>query len=128
VTRILITGSRDWTDRETIARALSDAIRSYHQHNPLTLVHGACPTGADKIADELWRSWMFRCDLAEPDMHEADWATHGKAAGPIRNAHMVSLGADICLAFPLGVSRGTRNCMRLAREAGIPVVEYGRNT
>ena len=37
---------------------------------------------------------------------------------------MVDLGADVCLAFPLGESRGTRDCMRRASEAGIPVIDY----
>ena len=55
--------------------------------------------------------------------HPAEWRG-GRLCGPERNAHMVSLGADLCLAFPLPSSRGTRNCMRLAREAGIPVYVY----
>lgn len=119
--RILITGSRDWTDRGVIANALRQAGQDAGLHpQEVTIVHGACPTGADRIADELAHEYGCRREL-----HPADWATHGKAASPIRNAHMVSLGADICLDFPLRVSRGTRNCIRLAREAGIPVVEYG---
>jgi SLOG family YspA-like protein len=119
--RILITGSRDWTDREAVRQALIKAGQGARVHPQETVVvHGQCPTGADKIADELARE--FGCQI---ERHPADWATHGKAAGPIRNAIMVSLGADVCLAFPLGESRGTRSCMRMARNSGIPVVEYG---
>jgi hypothetical protein len=36
---------------------------------------------------------------------------------------MVSLGATLCIAFPLGASEGTRGCMRLAEAAGIPVLQ-----
>ena len=38
---------------------------------------------------------------------------------------MVNAGADLCLAFPLGESRGTRDCVRRADAAGIPVLNYG---
>ena len=118
--RILITGSRDWTDRSAIIGSIAQVgEKSGVLPQDVTIVHGHCPTGADAIADEM--AHALGCQI---ERHPADWATHGKAAGPIRNAHMVSLGADICLAFPLGASRGTRNCMRMARNAGIPVVEY----
>ncbi|BBX09437.1 hypothetical protein MAIC_42400 [Mycolicibacterium aichiense] len=63
--------------------------------------------------------------LVDPDVteewHPADWDQYGKAAGHIRNNHMVSLGADLCLPFPLGESRGTRGCMLAAQKAGIPM-------
>lgn len=119
--RILITGSRDWTDRSAILGSIAQfEEQSGVLPQEVTVVHGACPTGADAIADEMTHA--LGCQV---ERHPADWATHGKAAGPIRNAVMVSLGADICLAFPLGESRGTRSCMRMARNAGIPVVEYG---
>jgi hypothetical protein len=43
------------------------------------------------------------------------------SAGPRRNALMVGLGAELCIAAPVGRSLGTRNCMRLAKAAGIRV-------
>jgi hypothetical protein len=55
---------------------------------------------------------------------EADWATHGKAAGPIRNRKMLDAGADLVLAFPVGNSKtspGTWDCIEAAAERGIPV-------
>lgn len=118
-TRILVTGSRDWTDRETITRALSWAWRKLGQPHDAVLVQGECHLGgADKIAADVWKSWGYPVEG-----HPAEMGPDGRVLGPKRNAHMVSLGADLCLAFPLASSRGTRNCMRLAREAGIPVFE-----
>ena len=118
--RILITGSRDWTDRGMIRRALCRAGHDAGVHpQEVTVVHGGCPTGADKIADEVAREFGCRVEKVE-----ADWKAHGKAAGPLRNQEMVDRGADKCLGFPLGESRGTRDCMRRAAEAGIPVVEH----
>jgi hypothetical protein len=109
--RILLTGSREWTDEKTIRQALTE------RYNPdAVLVHGACPQGADAIADRIWRQLG-----GTPERHPADWRTYGLAAGGIRNAHMVKLGADICLAFRLDGSPGTGDCMRRARKAGIPV-------
>jgi len=61
----------------------------------------------------------------EVEVHHADWATDGRSAGPRRNARMVAMGADLCLAFPLIDSVGTRHTMHLASKAGIPVFNHG---
>ena len=111
--RILVTGSRNWTDRAAIAQALLDL----RMEGPPVIVHGACPTGADAIADELATSWGW-----EIERHPADWDRHGKAAGPLRNQEMVDAGADVCVAFPHGDSRGTRDCMKRATAAGLRLI------
>lgn len=129
--RILITGSRAWTDKKTIERAIIDAIDSHGSHlmshddhgptlrwDQITIVHGAA-RGADHIAGRIATVWGMRVEE-----HPADWDTHGKSAGPIRNTEMVRLGADVCLAFPTERSVGTRHCMSLAHAAGIPVRSY----
>ena len=48
--RILVTGSRDWDDKTVIFDALSDVIDDTPMEQ-VTLVSGACPTGADAIAE-----------------------------------------------------------------------------
>lgn len=118
--RILVTGSRDWTDVDAIAHALFAAWEELGRPNGAVLVQGECHLGgADQIAAQIWQSWGFPVEG-----HPAEMGPDGHVLGPKRNAHMVSLGADLCLAFPLPSSRGTKNCMRLAREAGIPVRVY----
>lgn len=118
--RILVTGSRDWTDVATIQRALTEVWHMLGRPNDAVLVQGECHLGgADQIAAETWRGWGYKVEG-----HPAEMGPSGHVLGPKRNAHMVSLGADVCLAFPLPSSRGTKNCMRLAREAGIPVRVY----
>lgn len=115
MTRILVTGSRDWDDWETIVDGISFVQAIYSNENEnITLVVGRCPTGADYIAERLavLLGW-------EIEPHPADWDKYGKAAGPIRNKEMVDSGADMCIAFPKGASRGTRGCIKLAMEAGI---------
>jgi hypothetical protein len=134
VSRVIVTGSRSWPDRAAVEHALGVALRIYR---PLVIVHGACATGADAMAE----AWAQRAGV-ETDPFEADWDHCGPecqpghrrrrrdgsefcpAAGPRRNARMVAAGARICLAFPLPGSRGTEGCIRLAEAAGIPVRRF----
>src|SRR5262249_49674527 len=101
--RVLVTGSRAWTDRDAIRDALGE-----HWAPGNVLVTGACPNGADAIAEHLWRSWG-----GPVERHPADWS-EGRSAGQARNAAMVALGADICLAFIRDDSPGASCCARLA--------------
>lgn len=94
------------------------ALSEVYQSEDVTLIHGDCPTGADKIGNDIWVAHGLPVER-----HPADWGTHGKSAGPTRNNHMVSLGADVVLGFPLGDSRGTRGCMRAAADQGLKVVD-----
>jgi hypothetical protein len=50
----------------------------------------------------------------------ADWLTHGKAAGPLRNTDIVDY-ADAVIAFYDGQSKGTGDVIRKAERAGKPV-------
>jgi Bifunctional DNA primase/polymerase, N-terminal/YspA, cpYpsA-related SLOG family len=111
--RVLVTGSRTWTDEAVIAAALAE-----HCPPGTILVTGACPRGADAIAERLWRARG-----GQVERHPADWST-GRGAGFARNAAMVALGADACLAFIRDDSPGASHTARLAGLAGIPVHRY----
>lgn len=132
--RILVTGSREWDDEDSIESALWNAWCDLG--NPdcdrVTLVHGACPTGADSLAASIARKVGMNVEE-----HPADWS-QGRKAGPERNAAMVALGADVCLAF-IGdctsprchredrhPSHGASGCADLAEHAGIPTVRIVR--
>jgi len=113
--RVLVTGSRNWTDREIVHTALDKIL----EDGPVVLVQGDCDTGADFFA----RSWA-RNNNVEIEHHPAAWKSQGRSAGPRRNKQMVDKGADICLAFQIGNSKGTQNCIDLCRKFGIPVVLF----
>lgn len=113
--RILITGSRHWTDKVAVSDALRQAWMDAGKPSRVVVVHGGA-RGADYIADVYAKRSGF---VTEP--HEADWKKFGYGAGPKRNQEMVDAGADICLAFPKPDSKGTLDCMARAEKAGIPV-------
>jgi hypothetical protein len=122
--RILVTGSRDWTD----ARKVEDEIfRALYEmktpHYEAVLLHGACPRGADAIADAY---------AVANGMHvirrPAQWITPDghldRAAGFRRNAELVALDPDLCLAFVRRASRGASMTADLAERAGIEVRRF----
>ena len=117
--RGLVTGSRDWSNADLIRHHLTRAWLTVE--GPFTVVHGACPTGADWMASD-WVANMLEADMGDvrEEAHAANWQLEGKRAGFIRNARMVNLGADVCLAFIRNGSRGASHTARLAEEAGIP--------
>lgn len=105
--RIIVCGGRDFSDRDAIEKVLSRLPR-----DTVIVVGGA--SGADSIAEEVATALGFQ----SIEVYPANWATHGKAAGPIRNQQMLDAGADIVIAFPGG--RGTADMIARARAAGIP--------
>lgn len=114
--RVLCTGSREWTDEATVMFELDRLQRSQMFEDPIIIVHGACPKGADAIVHRVALQLGYKVER-----HPADWSLNGKSAGPIRNEYMVRQGADLCLAFWDGKSNGTRDCFTRAVVAGIPV-------
>lgn len=120
--RLLFTGSRSFDDRAAIWVALDiiaeSALASGYER--VLLVHGACDKGGDVHADAWYRAMRSEMPLGI-ERHPANWRKFGSSAGPRRNRHMVSLGADLCLAAIRNNSAGATRCAAWAERAGIHV-------
>lgn len=113
--RVLVCGGRDY-DGDDAWNHVMDALSSLHRETPVDAIIQGGASGADQLA----RAWA--------GMHEikcvtvpADWATHGKAAGPIRNQRMIDdFQPDLVVVFPGG--RGTADMAQRAEAAGVRVI------
>lgn len=111
--KVMVTGSRDWPFPDTIKTQLDLALQEARGY--FTLIHGDCPRGADRMASDYWTQ------LNLPQIkYPADWASYGKAAGPIRNKVMIDSIPQLVLAFQWNSSRGTQHAIDLARKHQIP--------
>jgi hypothetical protein len=114
--RVLVCGSRGWTRRDAILHAL----QAFPQG--ALVIHGGAK-GADTLAGEVAAELGFAVKV-----YAADWAKHGRKAGPIRNQQMLDEGQPTeVLAFDLGTP-GTADMIRRSRKAGLRVTVFGRET
>jgi predicted Rossmann-fold nucleotide-binding protein len=107
--RVLVCGGRDYDNRAVLYADLD----GHHKRQPFALVI----TGGAKGADQLAREWAE--DRGLPVMvFPANWAKHGKAAGPRRNQTMLDFGKpDLVVSFAGGA--GTYDMIRRAQAAGV---------
>lgn len=108
--RVIVCGGRDYFDRAAVWHWLDHLVL---KRDIIELIHGAAP-GADSLAGEWAAERRVACTPCP-----ADWKAHGKRAGPLRNAHMLTLRPDGVVAFPGG--RGTEDMVMQAIAAGLPV-------
>jgi hypothetical protein len=113
--RILVCGGRDFTDYRLLCKTLDGLFPApMLPPNDTVIIHGDA-AAADRLAGQWATNKMLKVER-----YPADWAKHGRAAGPIRNKQMLEEDKpDLAVAFPSG--RGTANMMKQAREAGVPV-------
>jgi hypothetical protein len=108
--RVIVCGGRNYAEENVIRKRLA-TLRD--EHPDAVVIHGAAP-GADS-----WAGYVAGTLGLTVEVHPANWAKHGRAAGPIRNQEMLDSGADLVIAFPGG--RGTKDMTTRAGDAGVPV-------
>lgn len=125
--KILVTGSREWTDRTAIERELKRFPAG------TILVHGGA-RGADSIADEIGRKLGF---VVRPyPVPDEEWTRLGKKAGVLRNSRMlheehpdkdgIPINGGLAFTPDLERSRGTRDMVRKARSVGIGMEVFAK--
>ena len=116
---VLVCGGRDFNDYPR-AREPIRILAVLHGQD-LRVMHGGA-RGADMLAEEIAIEFGIKTKA-----FPADWNTHGKAAGPIRNVQMADY-LDMCrskghtvevMAFPGG--KGTAHMVSTATERNIVV-------
>lgn len=108
--KIIVTGGRDYKDYLKVGVILDEL-------EPQWVAVGDCRSGVDKFV----RDWFIDMDRINYEVYYADWETHGKAAGPLRNIAMIEENTDcVVIAFPGG--KGTENCVREAKKRGLVVL------
>ncbi|KTE16882.1 DUF2493 domain-containing protein [Sphingopyxis sp. H115] len=115
-TRILFTGGADVDDHRAIWGALD---RARDRHPDMILLHGATPTGAERIA-ACWAETRSVTQVA----FRPDWNRHGKSAPFKRNDRMLeALPVGIILFPGTGIQD---NLADKAAKMGLPVWDFRR--
>ena len=117
--RVLICGSRDWTDKRRIGRYLDELLTAEGlEPQQLVVIHGACK-GADHHAGMEAKG--RGCQVLE---FPANWAKFGLSAGPKRNQQMLTEGKPgrvVAFHPDLEKSKGTKDMINRAKFYGVPV-------
>lgn len=117
--RMLIYGGRDFIPSHRSFAAFHDEVVFWQLvGTPITRIISGGAKGADTYGEDLARFWSIPVDS-----YPADWATHGRKAGILRNIQMLEEGKpDYAFQFPGG--KGTAHMRSLLDKAGIEVREY----
>lgn len=111
VEKVLVTGSRKWTDPEPIFRVLDEL-------DPDIVIHGGAD-GADLISHQWCKKRGRRALVFFPDYSKKD----GPLSPPLRrNLDMIDERPDVVAAFPMPDSRGTWFTVKESTKANIEVI------
>lgn len=114
--KVIIAGGRDFDNTLAGFRKINKLIAriSDDPEKDVTIIEGGAK-GADRVG-RLWaKEFGARCQT-----FKADWDTHGKRAGILRNCEMAEHATHL-IAFWDGESRGTKHMIEEARRKGLKV-------
>lgn len=114
--RLVVAGGRDYSLTQADRTWLLELCR---RHKVTEIVSGGA-RGADRGGEEC--AELFGLALT---VFPADWKTHGRGAGPIRNRQMAEY-TNLVALFPGG--SGTRSMQREAERVNKPVFTAPRHT
>ena len=112
--RIVIGGSRHFQDYNIFCRLLDHCLETELNGCNITILSGHC-SGVDRMAERYAEEHGI--PLA---VFPAEWERYGRAAGPLRNRHMVEQ-CDGIIALWDGNSKGTKDLIATARKLDKPL-------
>ena len=107
--KLAIVGGRDYNNYENVKYHVLRYFNSERNSLFDEVISGGAG-GADALAKQLAKEMNIKYTE-----FPADWETHGKAAGPIRNEQIMQY-TDKVIAFWDGQSKGTMSAINLARK------------
>jgi hypothetical protein len=110
--RVIIAGSREFTDYEMLKRCVEQAV----QENKLEITE--IVSGKAHGADTLGEQYAKEKGIPVKEF-PADWDKFGKSAGYIRNEQMAKY-ADWLIAFWRPDCKGTTNMIKIMRDLKKP--------
>lgn len=116
---LIIAGSRSITDYDILIDAMSAFL--IDPDHVSEVISGKEPNGVDRLGEQMAEAFGIPV-VPFP----ADWKTHGRAAGPIRNAQMAKYAAEhggrLLAIRGRGESRGTDIMVYEAGFARVPTL------
>lgn len=112
--RILIRGSRKFTDYKKIFDSLNKVEAKYPSEEKVLIAGGG--SGVDRVGEQAAKRLGWRVEKFVPELKNPD-----EKAGRARNIEMIDSGVDYCLAFPHPdtESKSTMHCVDYAKENGV---------
>ena len=104
--KVIVAGSRNFNNYEFLSGKLDHYFKN---QTPTEIISGGA-RGADKFGEIYAKRNNISLKI-----FPADWETHGKAAGYIRNKQMAEY-ADACVVFWDGKSKGSKHMIDLAKK------------
>lgn len=108
--RVLIAGSRGYTDYGEACRHINKCLESVSDSDIIIISGGAY--GADKLGERYAAENGYKIEK-----HLPDWKRYGRSAGIIRNREMM-IEADLVICFWDGESRGRRSMVEFSKRLG----------
>lgn len=107
--KVIIAGGREFTDYAVLKRVCDHMLSKVKLTSNLTIISGGA-RGVDQMGERYAKENNINLMVKK-----ADWDTHGKSAGYIRNQEMAD-NATHLIAFWDGKSRGTKHMIDIAKK------------
>lgn len=108
--RVIVAGGRDFDNYELLKSVCDRMLSNKVETHDITIVSGGA-SGTDTLAIQYARDPSNDFNLV---IMNADWDTHGKSAGFIRNTQMAEF-SDALIAFWDSGSKGTKHMIETAK-------------